>query len=182
MSLPHVLLALLADAPKTGYDLARTMREELDPYWRAEFSQIYPALARLRRAGFVVLRVLGPRRGPPRNLYRVTAAGRRELRRWLAEPFPPPRAKDEGLTRLAFLDALPPAERGAAVGRYEKVIAEEVRRLRAAPDPTGWRAHARRGALDRLEALRRVLGSLAGEGSGGVTPPEPRRSAASARG
>ncbi|MFN2387162.1 MAG: PadR family transcriptional regulator, partial [Thermoanaerobaculia bacterium] len=89
MSLPHVLLGLLADSPRTGYDLARALREELDPLWHAEFSQIYPALARLRRAGFVVLRVLGPRRGPPRNLYRVTAAGRRELRRWLAEPSPP---------------------------------------------------------------------------------------------
>ena len=113
MSLPHVLLGLLGEEPRTGYELARAIREDLDAIWRAEFSQIYPALARLRRAGFVHLKVLGPRRGPRRNLYRVTAAGRRELRRWLAiAPAPP--GKDEGLARVAFFDALPPSERRAA--------------------------------------------------------------------
>ena len=169
-----MLLGLLGGAPKTGYELERSMREEMEPLWRAEFSQIYPALARLRRAGFVVLRVLGPRRGPPRNLYRVTATGRRELRRWLAEPFQPPRAKDEGLTRLALLDALPPADRRLAVGRYEKVLADEVRRLRTAPSPPGWRGEARRGALDRLEWTRRWLRGLGSEGPAGE-PREPRR-------
>src|SRR6476661_10621432 len=104
MSLPHVLLGLLAEEPRTGYDLARAIREDLDAIWRAEFSQIYPALARLRRAGHVHLKVLGPRRGPRRNLYRVTAAGRRELKRWLGEPAAPPGSKDEGMTRIAFLD------------------------------------------------------------------------------
>ena len=90
MSLPHVLLGLLAEEPRTGYDLARALAAEVEPVWRAEFSQIYPALARLRRAGFVLLRVLGPRHGPRRNLYRVTAAGRRELKRWLGPPLLPP--------------------------------------------------------------------------------------------
>lgn len=179
MSLPQVLLGLLADEPKTGYDLARVMRDELDPFWRSEFSQIYPSLARLRRAGFVVLRVLGPRRGPPRNLYRVTAAGRRELRRWLSEPFPPPRTKDEGLVRIALLDTLAPSERRSALVRYEKTIAEEVRRLRAAPPSPGYRGEARRGALDRLEAMRRWLRSLGPEGPAGEAGRAPRRPPAS---
>src|SRR5580765_866726 len=106
------------------------MREDLDHVWRAELSQIYPALARLRRAGWVHLKVLGPRRGPRRNLYRVTAAGRRELRRWLAVP-PPPRSKDEGLVRIAFLDALPPPERSAVLLAHERALADETRVLRS---------------------------------------------------
>jgi PadR family transcriptional regulator AphA len=179
MSLPQVLLGLLADAPKTGYDLGRVVREELDPFWWSEFSQIYPALARLRRAGLVVLRVLGPRRGPPRNLYRVTAAGRRELKRWLNEPFPPPRAKDEGLARIALLGGLAPAERSSMLQRYEKAIAEEIRRLRSAPSAPGYRGEARRGALERLEAERRWLRSLAQEGPAGETRRETRRPSAS---
>src|ERR1700675_2048211 len=114
MSLPHVLLGLLGEEPRTGYELARAMREDLDAIGRADLSQIYPALARLRRANFVHLKVLGPRRGPRRNLYRVTAAGRRELRRWLAVP-PAPPGRDEGLARVAFFDALPPSERRGAL-------------------------------------------------------------------
>lgn len=173
MSLPHLLLGLLIDEPCTGYDLARAMREEIEPVWRAELSQIYPELARLRRAGFVLLRVLGPRRGPRRNLYRITAAGRRELRRWLAEPAPVPRVKDEGLARIAFLDLLPPAERQQAVLRQEKTVAEEIRRLQASKRPSGYRGEARRGAIDRLEAIRRWLRSLAGE----KTSPSPEPAA-----
>lgn len=170
MSLPHVLLGLLADAPSTGYDLARAIHEELDPVWRAELSQIYPALGRLRRAGYVVLRVLGPHRGPRRNLYRVTAAGRRELRRWVAEPGPAPRAKDEALSRIAFLDQLPPPERRAAILGQEVAIAEEIRRLRAGRVPRGYRSHARRGAVERLESVRRFLRALAAEEAGSPRP------------
>ena len=156
MSLPHVLLGLLDEEPRTGYDLARAMREDLDAIWRAEFSQIYPALARLRRAGHVHLKVLGPRRGPRRNLYRVTAAGRRELRRWLAVP-PPPPGREEDLVRVAFFDALSPAERRAAFAAQEKALALEARRLRSLPSPPGFRTTARRGAIERLEAARRWL-------------------------
>ena len=172
MSLPHVLLGLLSEVPRTGYDLARAIRDEVEPIWRAEFSQIYPALARLRRAGFVVLRVLGPRRGPRRNLYRVTAAGRRELRRWVVEPAPAPRARDEGLARIAFLEALPLPDRREALLRYERTVAEEIRRLRGAPGLRGYRREARRGAVERLEAVRRWLRTLA---YGAAPPAEEKR-------
>jgi len=160
MSLPHVLLGLLVEQPATGYDLERMMRTELDPIWRAEFSQIYPELARLRRAGHVVLRVLGPRRGPRRNRYRITAAGRRELQRWLGGPPPAPRSRDDLLVRIALFDALPPADRREALSRHDWTIAEEISRLRAEPAPRGFRREARRGALEKLEATRRWLKTL----------------------
>lgn len=165
MSLPHVLLGLLATEPRTGYDLFRAIRHDVEPVWKAEISQIYPALARLRREGFVVLRVLGPRRGPHRNLYRVTAAGRRELRRWLLEPPPPPRARDDGLARIAFLDALATPERRALLRGYERVVAGEIDRLRSAPPPDGFRREAREGAIEKLEGLRKWTRALAGRPS-----------------
>ena len=163
MSLPHVLLGILAQEPRTGYDLARALEAQIEPAWRAEFSQIYPALARLRRSGFVLLRVLGPRYGPRRNLYRVTAAGRRELKRWLALPFPIPRGRDEGLARLAFLDLLDGQQRRLALGRYERALSEESQRLRKAPLPPGYRGHARTVVLERLESSRRSVAALARE-------------------
>jgi PadR family transcriptional regulator AphA len=171
MSLPHALLGLLNQEPRSGYDLERALREDLDAIWHAEFSQIYPALARLRRAGFVHLKVLGPRRGPRRNLYRVTAAGRRELRRWLVET-PPTRSKDPRLARVAFLDALPAAERREALIEQERTLADEARRLSSLPVVTGSRGQARRGAIERVEAERRWLHAqtLRG-GSGGLASP-----------
>jgi len=164
VSLPHVLLGLLWEEPSTGYDLARSLEREVAPLWRAEISQIYPALARLRRAGFVLLRVLGPRRGPRRNVYRITAAGRRELKRWISEPAPPPSSKDEGLTRIAFADALPAPERRALLLRYERTVADEIRRLRVEVPARPSLSDGRRGAIERLEATRRWVRGLAAEG------------------
>ncbi len=166
MSLPHILLGMLSEEPRTGYDLERAMREDLDSIWRAKFSQIYPALARMRRAGHVHLKVLGPRGGPRRNLYRVTAAGRRELRSWLAAPLPR-QGKDPLLARVAFLDALPPGQQRALLFVLDRSLAEEVRRLRSAPAPAGFRLQARRGAIDRLEARRRWVQALARESAAG---------------
>jgi DNA-binding PadR family transcriptional regulator len=160
VSLAHVLLGLLSEEAKTGYELERAIREELEPIWWAEFSQIYPALARLRRAGFVHLRVLEPRRGPRRHLYRVTAAGRRELRRWVADTPLPPRLRDEGLARIAFLDVLALPERLAALAVQEEVVTREIRRLRLARMPPGFRGKTRRAALDRLETARQWIRQL----------------------
>jgi DNA-binding PadR family transcriptional regulator len=160
MSLPHVLLGLLDDLPRTGYDLARAIRSEVEPVWKAEISQIYPALARLRREGFVVLRVLGPRRGPHRNLYRVTAAGRRELRRWLLETPPAPRGRDDGLARIAFLGSLGVPERRAVLRAYESTVAAEIARLSTAHPPEGFLREAREGAVEKLEGARRWVRSL----------------------
>jgi PadR family transcriptional regulator AphA len=165
MSLPHVLLGLLSERPATGYDLARRLETEVAPLWRAEISQIYPTLAGLRRDGFARSRVLGPERGPRRHLFRITAAGRRELRRWVASPAPPPRGKDDGLSRLAFLDVLTLEERRRAVLHYDRQLAEEVRRLKAAGPLPHFRREARRVAIERLEATRRamkILGASAG--------------------
>ena len=159
MSLPHLLLGLLSEEPRTGYDLERALREELDPFWRAGFSQIYPALARMRREGWVLLRVLGPRRGPPRLLYRATAAGRRELRRWLEEPGEAPRANDAALARLAFSDALEPAARRRLLRSLDDAAAAEILRLRRLPEVPGARGAARRAAIEELEGLRRIVGA-----------------------
>ena len=92
----------------------------------------------------------------------MTAAGRRELRSWLATPLSA-RSKDPLLARVAFLDVLPPGERRAAILVLDRSLAEEVRRLRSSPAPAGYRFHARRGAIDRLDARRRWLQALAHE-------------------
>jgi len=157
VSLNHVLLGLLHESPRTGYDLARAIRDEMDPAWSAGFSQIYPALARLRRRGWVLLRVLGPRHGPRRLLYRVTAAGRRELARWLVETPPARAGNDPALARIALLDALPPGPRREALAAAEDGAETEIDRLRRLPPVAGARGLARRAAIERQEAVRRCL-------------------------
>ena len=181
MSLPHVLLGLLQSEPRTGYELSRAMETDLAGIWSAGFSQIYPALARLRRIGWVRLRTLGPRRGPPRLLYRLTAAGRRELARWLSSPPAAERGHDSFLARVAFLDALPAAERRRAIATLEAAIGAEIDGWASTPTPAGSVGFARRAAIEEREALRRLLlrpasreGRDAAPEAAAARPPRPR--------
>jgi len=133
--------------------LKRRIDDELSPLWTAELSQIYPALERLRRAGYVSGRVLGPSRGPASFRYRVTAAGRREVARWLAEPPRPPTLRDETLARLVLAAAIGKRDPGA-MAAYDRTLAEEASRQRRRSG-TPLAQAARDAALARLEGLRR---------------------------
>jgi hypothetical protein len=94
------------------------------------------------------------------------------LKRWLSAP-PAPPVKDEGLARVAFFDALPPSERRAAFLAQERSFAQEARRLRSSPSPSGFRSTARRGSIERLEAARRWLNAAAQEPAPAASPPAP---------
>ncbi|HWY26847.1 MAG TPA: PadR family transcriptional regulator [Candidatus Angelobacter sp.] len=82
MSLDHILLGLLR-TPASGYDLKRVFDERIHYFWAAELSQIYPALGRLERKGWLRGRRAESKRGAGRRVYQVTAAGHRALRAWL---------------------------------------------------------------------------------------------------
>jgi DNA-binding PadR family transcriptional regulator len=126
VSLPHVLLALLGRGPASGWDLGTRLSEDPALGWSADLAQIYPALRRLLRGGFVALRRRRSPKGPPRREYRITAAGRRELREWLAEPLAVPKPRAATLARLAFLEKRPPEARLASLQLYRALLADEL--------------------------------------------------------
>ncbi len=84
MSLPHILLGLL-QSPASGYDLRNEFLEGARHFWSAEFGQIYPALAKMERQGWLKSHTEESPKGPPRKVYRRTAKGDRELAQWLAQ-------------------------------------------------------------------------------------------------
>ncbi len=126
MSLPHVLLGLLSRAPATGWDVKAKLEAEPAFGWHAELAQIYPALRRLRRGGFVMAKRCPSAKGPARREYRITAAGMRELRTWLDEPPSLPRVKDPALARLALLERRPPEERRVFLLAWRDLVAEAL--------------------------------------------------------
>lgn len=147
MSLPHALLGLLARGAASGWDLKARLARDPAIGWDAELPQIYPALKRLLRGGFVALKRRRSTRGPARREYRLTSAGRRELLEWLAEPPSLPRAKDAELTRLALLERQPPEKRLERMRAYRTLVADALKH--AAPGSTA--ARRRRRALLETE-------------------------------
>jgi DNA-binding PadR family transcriptional regulator len=128
MSLAHVLLGLLSRGPASGWDLGTRLGGDPALGWNAELAQIYPALRRLLRGGFVALRQRRSPKGPPRREYRLTAAGRREFREWLDEPLEIPKPHAASLVRLSFLEKRSPEVRLASLRLYRGLLADELAR------------------------------------------------------
>lgn len=147
MSLPHVLLGLLARGPASGWDLKARFAREPSIGWDAELAQIYPALKRLLRGGFVALKRRRSAKGPTRREYRLTPAGRRELLSWLAEPAELPRPKDAPLARLAFLERRSPEERMQHLLAYRALLTDALKKM----NPPNTAARRRRRVLLETE-------------------------------
>lgn len=84
-----VVLALVAEAPRHGYDVAAEAAPTgpLGAVWTVPRPAVYRALARLEDLGHVRARRTETGAGaPPRTVYGASRTGRAALRRWLAEP------------------------------------------------------------------------------------------------
>ena len=78
--LDGLLLAVLADAPGHGYELSQRLTERSGGELGVHEGSLYPALHRLERAGLVES-AWSSAEGRRRRIYRLTAAGRRAVKR-----------------------------------------------------------------------------------------------------
>jgi PadR family transcriptional regulator, regulatory protein AphA len=101
----YAILGLLDIRDWTAYDLTQQARRSLVFVWPMSESQLYAEPKRLEREGLITIstRPAGPRR--TRQLLRITAKGRTELRRWLATEPAAPRVQMEILVRALFATA-----------------------------------------------------------------------------
>jgi DNA-binding PadR family transcriptional regulator len=91
------VLALLAiEGERSGYDLQKLVAKAIAHVWSPARSGLYAALPRLVRAGLASGRAAAGLRGPERQLYSVTEAGRAALADWL-------RTVDPGARETFFL-------------------------------------------------------------------------------
>src|ERR687892_2318458 len=103
----YVILGFVRKGPKSGYEIKALVDNSTRFFWAASYGQIYPELRRLSEAGLVKGEA-EPRGGRKRTVYRLTPAGRKELRRWLEQPPETFEMRDEGLLKLFFSVAASP--------------------------------------------------------------------------
>lgn len=89
MAVSQVLLALLRDRPRHGYEI----KQEHDAWFPdarpLAFGQVYSTLARLGRDGLVEVTDTRSEGAAERTVYGLTDSGRRRLDGWLVEPVAP---------------------------------------------------------------------------------------------
>ena len=97
------ILGLLALRPWTTYELAQQVQRSLGHLWPVAERQLYehPKALVARGLATATKESTGAR---PRTVYRITAAGRRELRRWLSEPTGELTVRSELLVKAFFAE------------------------------------------------------------------------------
>ena len=161
-ALGYALLALLARAPLTGYDLAQRMRRSTDFFWTARHSQIYPELARMEAAGLVTHEVVRQTERPDKKIFTMTEAGYAALRAWLVQPVQPAPERDEMMLKTFCAWLIEPveaialfraqeAEHLARLAAYEAMLAE------AEQQPDVRERHVRTTAFSSYATLRRGI-------------------------
>jgi DNA-binding PadR family transcriptional regulator len=101
-----VILGLLANKPRSGYDIKAVVDRSTRFFWAASYGQIYPELRRLEEDGLIEGED-APSGGRSRRVYTLTDAGRQALVDWLLGSTVTIELRDESLLRLFFADALP---------------------------------------------------------------------------
>ena len=137
MSLRHALLNLLADEPKSGYDLARLFSVSMANVWPAQHSQIYPELAKLLADGLIQQTGEGPR---GRRIYQTTPEGLAELRSWLRDTEPDYSLRHPAQLRAFCLWALPTEEALALLARDRAEYARHLAQIGRAIENVDWSA------------------------------------------
>jgi DNA-binding PadR family transcriptional regulator len=97
-----VVLGLLAEGDRSGYDLLKRAERSVAHMWAPAKSQLYAVLPRLVEAGLAGRRTVRQTGRPDKQVYRLTRAGRTAVRQWLETA--PPKSWDELLLKVFFAE------------------------------------------------------------------------------
>ena len=125
----YVILGMLRHGPRSGYEIKQVVDHSTRFFWAASYGQIYPELRKLAKAGLVEGESQ-PTGGRRRTVYRLTDAGREELRRWLDQPPERLELRDEGLLKLFFAGAAEPGKAVEIIDAKQRLMAEKLAALR----------------------------------------------------
>jgi DNA-binding PadR family transcriptional regulator len=132
----YVILGMLHREPLSGYEIKAKVDNSTRFFWAASYGQIYPELKRLSEAGLVA-GADSPTGGRKRTVYKITADGEEELVVWLRQPPEVFEMRDEGLLKLFFAEALPPAEAVEivrAMRHYREAVNKRLREIEPEKD------------------------------------------------
>jgi DNA-binding PadR family transcriptional regulator len=149
------VLGLLVGGERSGYDLEQLARGSVGYFWAPARSQIYAVLPRLVAAGLAEPLDLVQGRGPAKRLYRITAAGRDAIERWLEDgPIGPEPDRNLLLLKVFFGELMRP-ERLREQILERRLEAEQLKAELSAIEAEA----ADRGSTNTFAALTRRYGN-----------------------
>jgi DNA-binding PadR family transcriptional regulator len=160
-----VLLGFLMSGPAHPYELRRRFDQGLGRVWRVGQSHLYAYLKRIEAEGFATVEVEEQEDRPSRNVYSLTAKGRKRFLEWLRSPAPHMRnLRLELLARLYFFRELGLEGQDELLARQREVIEERrasIKRAMEEAEDGYWRL-VLDFRLSEMEAVIAWLGRCSG--------------------
>lgn len=154
------MLGFLLAGPQHGYDLHRRFQAELGQVWHLSQSQAYAILKRLETRGALSSHLIEQKKLPPKQVLRITAAGRRRFNDWL-ESRVSRNARSirlEFLTRLYFIRLYKPEKTRQIYDAQRAEVEIGIRRLEDILDRVPPEQVFNRLSLDlRLRQMQLIL-------------------------
>lgn len=97
-----VLLGLIADGPKTGYEIKKTIERSIGYFWQESYGQIYPVLHSLHKENYITKKSVTQSNKPDKIIYSITESGLRLLNDWINSPVSNLQYRNELLLRVFF--------------------------------------------------------------------------------
>lgn len=104
MSLAHAILVCLADAPMSGYELAKRFDSSVGFFWHANHQQIYRELGAMSHKQLVSGETVTQSARPNKTVFSITKLGRAELTAWSRQQSEPAAIKEELLLKFYALE------------------------------------------------------------------------------
>ena len=163
MALKYVLLTLLNRKRSTGYEIVKSFETAVGYFWSASHQQVYRELAKLTDSELLVFAPVVQGDKPDKKVYRITASGKRELRKWIEEPIAESPGKDLLLVKLLNINKANADTLLVELDRIAQIAAQRLEVYRTIEQMHYKPARVRKLALEDLSlylALRKGIMSI----------------------
>lgn len=126
----YAILGMLNISAMSGYDIKKHIQESISNFWTESYGQIYPVLKNLVAEELVTKTVERASGKPDRHVYALTARGRNELHRWLAQEVTPKVERNELLLKMFFGKEASPVTTIKHVERFRELQRQQLERYR----------------------------------------------------
>jgi PadR family transcriptional regulator AphA len=121
------VLGLLTRRAMSGYDLKKAIETSVGYFWGPAKSQIYAVLPRLVEAGYATSKKVAQSHRPDKQVYRITARGRKVFKEWIDEPPSPPQPNRNPLLLKLYFGDLSSPEKLAEHVHERRAAAEQLK-------------------------------------------------------
>lgn len=125
VSLRYLVLGLLAQQPMSGYDIKRFLKGLSWLIGSPSFGSLYPVLRSLREEELVNVEIVPGVDKPPRKIYSIEEAGRRELQAWIEQPIASELPLKAFVMRLLLAGSFPPENLDAYLRQRRAQVATQ---------------------------------------------------------